>query len=145
MNYPSSQTLELYDGWNLISSYLNSTQSLEEIFNPIQENIVIVKNNFGSAYLPEWNFNGIGDFNSLEGYFIKTNISTSLNINGAFLLPEENPIYLNSGWSTISYLRTDQVSADLIFNEIVNDNNLVSQKHLGKPIFLSGILMVLET
>ena len=94
---------------------------------------MIVKNNYGTAYLPEWNFNGIGAFNSLEGYFVKTTLSTTLNINGTFILPEENPIPLNNGWSAISYLRTDAVPADLVFEEIVNDNNLVIAKnHLGQ-------------
>ena len=48
-------------------------------------------------------------------------------------MPEENPIILNNGWSAISYLRTDLVPADLVFAEIVNDNNLVIVKnHLGQ-------------
>ena len=133
LTYPSSQSIELYYGWNLISSYLNPNQSVEEVFTPVEENIVIVKNNYGTAYLPEWNFNGIGAFNSLEGYFVKTTLSTTLNIDGTFILPEENPIPLNNGWSAISYLRTDAVPADLIFAEIVNDNNLVIAKnHLGQ-------------
>ena len=133
LTYPSSQSIELNDGWNLISSFLNSNQSVEEVFNSIQENIVIVKNNGGSAYLPEWSFNGIGAFNSLEGYFVKTSISTTLNIDGTFISPEENPIPLNNGWSAISYLRIDEVPADMVFAEIVNDNNLVIAKnHLGQ-------------
>ena len=114
-------------------SYLDLNQSVEEVFNPIQENIVIVKNNSGSAYLPEWNFNGIGTFNSLKDYFVKTTLSTTLNIDGTFISPEDNPIPLNNGWSAISYLRTDEVSADLVFAEIVNNNNLVIAKnHLGQ-------------
>ena len=133
LSYPSSQSIELNNGWNLISSYLSLNQSVEEIFTPIEENIVIVKNIYGIAYLPEWDFNGIGAFNSLEGYFVKTTSNTILNINGSFLLPEENPITLNNGWSAISYLRTDMVAADLVFAEIVNDNNLVIVKnHLGQ-------------
>ena len=131
--YPSSQSIELNNGWNLISSYLDLNQSVEEIFTPIEENIVIVKNTYGTAYLPEWDFNGIGAFNSLEGYFVKTTSNTILNINGTFLLPEENPITLNNGWSAISYLRTDMVPVDLVFSEIVNNNNLVIVKnHLGQ-------------
>ncbi len=133
LSYPSSQSIELNNGWNLISSYLSLNQSVEEIFTPIEENIVIVKNIYGIAYLPEWDFNGIGTFNSLEGYFVKTTSNTILNITGTFLLPEENPIILNNGWSAISYLRTDMVPADLVFAEIVNDNNLVIVKnHLGQ-------------
>ena len=133
LTYPSSQIIELNYGWNLISSYLNLNQSVEEIFTPVEENIVIVKNSYGTAYLPEWDFNGIGAFNSLEGYFVKTTLNTTLNLNGTFILPEENPITLDNGWSAISYLRTDAVPADLVFEEIVNENNLVIVKnHLGQ-------------
>ena len=35
--------------------------------------LVIVKDSEGSAYLPEWAFNGIGDMFSGNGYQIKTN------------------------------------------------------------------------
>ena len=123
----------MYYGWNLISSYLNSNQSVDQLFASIEENIVIVKNNAGMAYLPGWSYNGIGAFNSLEGYFVKTNSSTTLNINGVFIVPEENPIPLNNGWSAVSYLRIDEVPAELIFAEIVNENNLVIAKnHLGQ-------------
>jgi len=133
LTYPSSQSIELYYGWNLISSYLNSNQSVDQLFASIEENIVIVKNNTGMAYLPEWSYNGIGAFNSLEGYFVKTNSSTTLNMNGVFIVPEENPIPLNNGWSAVSYLRIDEVPAELIFAEIVNENNLVIVKnHLGQ-------------
>ena len=132
-SFPSSQNIQLNNGWNLISSYLNPNQSIEEVFSSIVENITIVKNNDGIAYLPEWNFNGIGMFNSLEGYFVKTTLNTALNIDGTFVIPEDNPIYLSNGWSAISYLRTEEVSAELVFSEIVDDNNLVIVKnHLGQ-------------
>ena len=113
--YPYSQTIELNQGWNIISTYINRNVSIEDLFESVEENIVIVKNNLGIAYLPDWDFNGIGELNPLEGYYVKTTNSTLLNINGVFMIPEENPIPLNSGWSTISYLRLDEVSADIIF------------------------------
>lgn len=133
MTPPSSQSIQLFNGWNLMSSYLNNNQTVDSLFASISEYIVIVKNSEGTAYLPDWSFNGIGLFNSLEGYFVKTNSTNTLNIFGPFLLPEENPITLNSGWSAISYLRVDEVSAELIFTELVSENNLVIAKnHLGQ-------------
>ena len=131
--YPSSQSIELPYGWSLISSYLDPNQSVDQLFASIEDNIVIVKNNPGMAYLPEWGYNGIGAFNSLEGYFVKTNSSTTLNIDGDFMVPEENPIPLSNGWSAVSYLRIDEVPAEHIFAELVNENNLVIVKnHLGQ-------------
>ena len=57
--YPNSQTLNLFFGWNLISSYINPNKSITELFETISSDIDIVKNGLGQAYLPEWNFNGI--------------------------------------------------------------------------------------
>ena len=38
---------------------------------PIIQDVIIVKDYTGSAYLPEWNYNGIGDFIYSYGYQIK--------------------------------------------------------------------------
>ena len=48
----------------------NNTNA-EIAFIPIQENIIIVKDGVGNAYLPDWNFNGIGDLERGYGYLIK--------------------------------------------------------------------------
>jgi len=37
------------------------------------DNLIIAKNNLGSAYLPEFNFNGIGNLIPGQGYQIKLN------------------------------------------------------------------------
>ena len=36
-------------------------------------NLIIAKDYNGAAYLPEWNFNGIGDMVPGQGYQLKTN------------------------------------------------------------------------
>jgi len=127
--YPNSQTLNLFFGWNLISSYINPNKSITELFETITSDIVIVKNGLGQAYLPEWNFNGIGDFNFLEGYLVKVNSDVSLDIIGDFVIPENSPLYLDAGWSIISYLRLDDISADLIFQDLLSNNNLIIAKN----------------
>jgi len=127
--YPNSQTLNLFFGWNLISSYINPNKSITELFETISSDIVIIKNGLGQAYLPEWNFNGIGDFNFLEGYLVKVNNDVSLDIIGDFVIPENSPLNLDAGWSIISYLRLDDVSADLIFQDLLSNNNLIIAKN----------------
>ena len=49
----------------------------EIAFSPIVENIVIVKDGYGNAYLPQWEFNGLGSLNRGYGYQIK--ISDSID------------------------------------------------------------------
>ena len=44
--------------------------------------IKIIKDFLGSAYLPEYNFNGIGDFKVGQAYQIKSNVSWSSEITG---------------------------------------------------------------
>ena len=44
---------------------------LNEAFYEINDKIVLVKDEIGSAYLPEWSFNVIGDLTFSEGYQIK--------------------------------------------------------------------------
>jgi len=41
-------------------------------------NLVIAKDNDGNAYLPEWNFNGMGNLESGNGYQLKINNSQEL-------------------------------------------------------------------
>ena len=41
----------------------------EEIVN--ENNLVIVKNHLGQAYLPDWNFNGIGNLIPGQGWSSK--------------------------------------------------------------------------
>jgi len=44
---------------------------LNEAFYEINDKAVLVKDEIGSAYLPEWSFNAIGDLTFSEGYQIK--------------------------------------------------------------------------
>ena len=45
----------------------------------LQGNIVIAKDELGAAFLPEWNYNGIGNLEAGKGYQLKTNVSDTLN------------------------------------------------------------------
>ena len=53
------QELQLVEGWNLFSTYMVAeVMDVEELFAAFVEDVVIVKNYLGLAYLPEYNFNG---------------------------------------------------------------------------------------
>lgn len=61
----------LNQGWNMFGYVCYESQDVEQVFEPIVNDVVIVKNNSGQAFLPEWDFNGIGNLNYAEGYQIK--------------------------------------------------------------------------
>jgi len=70
--------IELSLGWNLFGySCDESSADLVEVLNPILNVIIIVKDNAGSAYLPDFSYNGIGDLHGGYGYQIKLSESVS--------------------------------------------------------------------
>jgi hypothetical protein len=124
-----SQTISLTNGWNLMSTYIQPLESdIMEIFSSIVDDVVIVKNNAGLAYLPDWQFNGIGDLIYSNGYQVKVGQSSNLPINGTVLAPELNPIILDAGWNIIAYLRQSSSDVILVLQTITDVNNLIIAK-----------------
>jgi len=80
-DYNSPITYSIPSGWSMISfNCRQDTIDATTAFEPIIDNIIIVKNYLGDAYLPEWNFDGIGDLTELGGYQIKTIDSVDFSI-----------------------------------------------------------------
>ena len=63
--------LNLPAGWSMFGYTCIESVDAMEGFNSISEDIAIVKDEMGTTYLPEWNFNGIGNLNFGNGYQIK--------------------------------------------------------------------------
>jgi len=77
--YPELHPLELVEGWNQISYLrIEDEADLVSVFAAIINQVVIVKDEVGSAYLPEWGFNGIQSLQAGKGYQIKCNTALSL-------------------------------------------------------------------
>ena len=132
-----SQTLEIDMGWSLISTYIQpDTLDVSTVFSPLLDYIVLIKNNAGSAYLPEWNFNGIGDMIAGQGYQIKLNSAQQLTIFGEILQPELTPIDLTPGWNLIAYLRQSPSDVTAVFQEMQSNGSLVIVKDSGGNAYL---------
>ena len=129
----ASQTIDFIEGWSIISTHIiPENTDFTAIVAPIEESLIIAKDYSGAAYLPEWGFNGIGDLQQEQGFLVKMSTDEVLVINGTQIQAEGNPIYLIEGWSMIAYYPTLAISADLIFSELTNDNNLIIVKdHIG--------------
>ena len=69
---------------------------MSSIINPIFDN-TIVKDWQGSVYWPSLNINTIGNIVNGQGYQIKSDQSTVLNIEGD-LLPYDYSINMPQGW-----------------------------------------------
>jgi YVTN family beta-propeller protein len=64
-------SVNLNEGWSMIGYGCENNVDAEIAFSPIVENIIIAKDGYGNAYLPQWNFNGLGSLNRGYGYQIK--------------------------------------------------------------------------
>ena len=129
----NQQEIYFNQGWNIFSTYIDPENSnIEVLFDPIIDDLVIVKDYLGNAYLPQWSFNGIGNAQIGYGYYVKTTVSTSLIFYGAYLTPEENPITISSGWNIIGYLRTTPSPLEEIFESLVAlDLIVIIKDYLG--------------
>lgn len=115
------QVIDLNQGWNLISTYIIPTNSdLENVLNEVVDNIVIVKDYLGNAYLPDWNFNSIGTISNYEGYQIKVSANTFFTVEGEIVMPENTTVAVEEGWNIIPYLRQNNANAELVLEEVSN-------------------------
>jgi len=134
---PSCQTLDIPSGWSMLSTYMIAADmDLAVVLAPIVDNVIIAKNNAGSAYLVEWAFNGVGDLVVGQGYQIKTDAAVSLEICGDYAFPEDNAIAITAGWNMIGYLRTEGAPADAVLGDINASGNLVIAKDYNGAAYL---------
>jgi len=117
---PTSLQINLNTGWNTISSnVIPENPEMPEIFSSISSNTILVKNGVGEIYSPVFGINEIGNWDITDGYLVYMNSSTSLNIFGTNVLPENIPINLVSGWNLVSYLRAAPMDAALALSNIL--------------------------
>jgi len=69
--------LELSEGWNMFGYSCYEPIDVALSFTSIEDKIVIVKDNSGNVYMPEFGFNGIGSLERNRGYQIKLTESIS--------------------------------------------------------------------
>ena len=77
----SGISITLYDGWNMIGFACSENTNASLAFSNIEDKIVIAKDASGNAYLPDFDFNGIGDLERGYGYLMKvTEQITNYNV-----------------------------------------------------------------
>lgn len=127
----NSQEIIIPEGWSIFSTYLNlNNMDISVILSPIVDQLVIVKDYLGMAYLSEWNYNGIGDIILGHAYQIKVNQEVLLEFQGDYIFPNEVSINLPEGWSLIGYLRTNPADCFSVFDPI-SDEVVLVKDYLG--------------
>ena len=63
-------TMDLNEGWNMIGYPCFEPMQVEDALISIVDELLILKDNYGDVYWPEYGFNGIGSLKQLNGYQI---------------------------------------------------------------------------
>tara|TARA_Y100000994_G_scaffold249344_1_gene260489 strand:- start:2627 stop:4540 length:1914 start_codon:yes stop_codon:yes gene_type:complete len=113
-----TQEITFNEGWSIFSTYIVPDEnSLENVFSSIIDDIVIIKDQNGNVYWPEYNLNSIGNLTIGSAYQIKLNSTQTLVINGT-KVNCNNVITLNEGWNLIGYLQSINTQIELQFSSI---------------------------
>tara|TARA_E500000178_G_scaffold355101_2_gene426478 strand:+ start:686 stop:2605 length:1920 start_codon:yes stop_codon:yes gene_type:complete len=68
-------SIALNEGWNMFGYGCPEAKNLLDVLSDYLSKVIIVKDNQGNAYLPEFQFNGIGQLEPGYGYQLKLNDS----------------------------------------------------------------------
>jgi len=113
------QQIDLASGWDLISSYITpDSLNMEQVFGPIFNHIIIVKDGDGNVFWPQFGVNMIGDFSNYKGYQVKSSSQAILELTGSQVFTDTCHINIPSGWSIIPYLKNQPGSIDLMLQSI---------------------------
>ena len=137
---PTRQMIAIPIGWSMFSTYMIAEDmDLASVVSPIVDDVIIIKDFNGAAYLKEWNFNGVGDLQVGQGYQIKTTTEASLEIFGDYAIPNDYPITLSPGWNLIGYLKLGPSDAASVFSDINDLGNLVIVKDYSGSAYLPSM------
>jgi hypothetical protein len=118
----SSHIVSLHPGWNMISSYIVPLDSaLHRLFEPVIDNLLIIKDGAGNAFLPEYGIDNIKNWNHQNGYQLYLSPeSGTLEIFGIKITPDRESLPLNAGWNMVGYLRNTPLDVELAVETITN-------------------------
>ena len=140
-----TQVIEMTSSWNIISGYvMPENDDITVIIEPIESDLLIIKDVEGDMYFPSLGVNTLGNWNYLEGYKTYMYNAASLEITGIKVKPEETEIILNNGWRLLSYLRDSDMDIATAV-ESIEDQFLIIKDVNGNLYFPSLGVQTLNT
>ena len=114
-------TVALSQGWNMFSINLDPVYpNIDSVMSDIKEKIVLIKDDDGNTYVPDYGINNIGNMDYRWGYKGYLREAAELTVSGQSVDPS-TPINLESGWSMISYLPDSSMDAAEALASISNE------------------------
>ena len=149
---PNEKVLNLEQGWQIIPYLREDNASVEAVFEDIKESIVIVKDDIGNVYWPDWEINSIGNMKAGEGYQIM--LEDELNFNylaNAIEMPVEYRMNeVNPSYFTVSKITESNMTIGIpldawevlpnIMDEIAVCD--LQDRVMGSAVFTGGDLVI---
>lgn len=126
---PDTTTSEywLQSGWNLMALNLAPlNDAMEDIFGPVLEDILVVKNTDGDLFSPEFDLNTIGPWRVEEGYWVFAHDDVTLSLEGVPLTADETPITLQPGWQQVAFIGTEPIAIEEALADIMDELVMMS-------------------
>ena len=124
------QDILLNQGWGLYSTYINTSDSVKNLFRDLYGNLIIVKDELGHVYWPAFNFDNIGSHTVGKSYLVKMTNAGWWVVNGDAAVPELSVLNLNTGFGHLGYLRKQPAPVSTIMSS-VTDKIVVMKNGLG--------------
>ncbi|MBT4969607.1 MAG: PKD domain-containing protein, partial [Bacteroidetes bacterium] len=127
--YSGTQSISLPQGWSIFSTYIEPYENnIDSVFQEIVGNTVLVKNQIGLVYYPQYSITLLDTLALGQGYQVKMSSGDTLSVTGIICQPQNSPITLQAGWSIIGYLR--QIPADIsqMFSDITQNTEIVKDE-----------------
>ena len=117
------QEIHCREGWSIISSCVDPAEpALEDIFSAANRRdlLNICKDGGGHFYWPQHNYNGIGEWDVTQAYWVAMESDHTLNLVGE-PVPQDRAIPLRIGWNGAAYFPRVEVEAEVAFGNITDD------------------------
>lgn len=116
----SIQTIDLFEGWSVISGFLSPDNlNVELLLADIAENLAVIQNMSGMYAPPPINVNTLGNWSMMSGYKLKMLADDQLVYCGD--LPEGNSASFSPGYQIIPYLSNQSATIESLFDDPAND------------------------
>lgn len=110
---PESTPIQLQPGWQLIGYLRDHPQRADSVFRFIKTHILVVKDNAGMIYSPQFGINTIGTMKPCQAYKVNALSAVALTYEPNFTNPPENR----------DEVYTDIAANHFVLTEIVNTGN----------------------
>ncbi len=121
-----TQVVILKKDWSYVSSYIEAIDdSIPNIFAPVVNDLIIVKDCNGNVYWPQFNLDMLGSWVITEFYQVYMAQASQISIIGTKVDPQTTPISLSTGWNCVAYLHDTSAPIEDMLLSIENDILLV--------------------